>query len=67
MHFLIDIYFSRRNEDGSWSKAENMGKPINTPESDKSPFIHTDSRTFYFVSESSDYRWGAGDGHHCRR
>ena len=34
-----------------------MGKPINTPESDKSPFIHTDSRTFYFVSESSDYRW----------
>ena len=57
----IDIYFSRRNEDGSWSKAENMGKPINTSENDKSPFIHTDSRTFYFVSESSDYRWGAGD------
>lgn len=57
----IDIYFSRRNEDGSWSKAENMGKPINTKESDKSPFIHTDSRTFYFVSESSDNRWGAGD------
>ena len=57
----IDIYFSHRNEDGSWSKAENMGKPINTKESDKSPFIHTDSRTFYFVSESSDNRWGAGD------
>ena len=57
----IDIYFSNRNEDGSWSKAENMGKPINSSESDKSPFIHTDSRTFYFVSESSDYRWGAGD------
>ena len=57
----IDIYYSNRNEDGSWSKAENMGKPINSSESDKSPFIHTDSRTFYFVSESSDYRWGAGD------
>ena len=42
-------------------KHENMGKPINTKESDKSPFIHTDSRTFYFVSESSDNRWGAGD------
>ena len=27
-------------------KLENMGKPINTKESDKSPFIHTDSRTF---------------------
>ena len=57
----IDIYYSKRNEDGSWSKAENMGKPINSSESDKSPFIHTDSRTFYFVSESSDFRWGAGD------
>ena len=57
----IDIYYSNRNEDGSWSKAKNMGKPINSSESDKSPFIHTDSRTFYFVSESSDYRWGAGD------
>jgi outer membrane protein OmpA-like peptidoglycan-associated protein len=56
----IDIYYSKRNEDGSWSKAENMGKPVNSSESDKSPFIHTDSRTFYFVSESSDYRWGAG-------
>ena len=57
----IDIYYSNRNDDGSWSKAKNMGKPINSSESDKSPFIHTDSRTFYFVSESSDYRWGAGD------
>jgi len=57
----IDIYYSKRQEDGSWSKAKNMGKPINTSQSDKSPFIHTDSRTFYFVSESSDYRWGAGD------
>ena len=55
-----DIYYSIRNEDGSWSKAVNIGRPINTEESDKSPFIHTDSRTLYFVSESSDYRWGAG-------
>ena len=57
----IDIYYSKRSEDGIWSKAVNMGKPINTSESDKSPFIHTDSRTLYFVSESSDLRWGAGD------
>ena len=56
----IDIYFSNRNEDGTWSKAINIGRPINTEESDKSPFIHTDSRTLYFVSESSNYRLGAG-------
>ena len=56
----IDIYYSNRNEDGTWSKAINIGRPINTEESDKSPFIHTDSRTLYFVSESSNYRLGAG-------
>ena len=53
----IDIYYSERNQDGSWSKAKNIGRPINSPESDKSPFIHTDSKTLYFVSESSDDRW----------
>ena len=57
----IDIYYSERNVDGSWKKAKNIGRPINTSESDKSPFIHTDSKTLYFVSESSDLRWGAGD------
>ena len=56
----IDIYYSNRNEDGTWSKAINIGRPINTEESDKSPFIHTDSRTLYFASESSDYRRGVG-------
>ncbi|MEC7955218.1 MAG: OmpA family protein [Bacteroidota bacterium] len=57
----IDIYFSERKDDGTWSKAKNIGRPINTPDSDKSPFIHTDSKTLYFVSESTDDRWGAGD------
>jgi len=56
----IDIYYSNRNEDGTWSKAINIGRPINSEESDKSPFIHTDSRTLYFASESSNYRLGAG-------
>ena len=56
----IDIYFSEK-DDGTWLKAKNIGKPVNTAESDKSPFIHTDSKTLYFVSESSDLRWGAGD------
>lgn len=56
----IDIYYSKRTEDGSWGPAENMGYPINTPGSDKVPFMHTDSRTLYFVSECSQYRLGAG-------
>ncbi len=57
----VDIYFSNRLPDGSWGKAENIGFPINTPESDKSPFIHTDSKTLYFVSKVSEYRLGAGE------
>jgi outer membrane protein OmpA-like peptidoglycan-associated protein len=57
----MDIYYSERSDDGIWGKAKNIGRPINTSESDKSPFIHTDSKTLYFVSESSDLRWGAGD------
>lgn len=57
----IDIYYSERQADGSWGKAKNMGSTINTPESDKSPFIHTDSKTLYFVSKTSEYRLGAGE------
>ena len=57
----VDIYFSDRQADGSWGKAKNIGFPINTPESDKSPFIHTDSKTLYFVSKVSEYRLGAGE------
>ena len=55
-----DIYYSVKNEDGTWQKAINIGESINTSKSDKSPFIHTDSKTLYFSSESSDSRWGAG-------
>lgn len=47
----LDIYISRRNLDGSWGKAENAGPIINTPESDKTPFIHSDSETLYFTSK----------------
>lgn len=49
-----DIYYSTRNPDGSWSKAKNMGQVINSPGNEKSPYIHSDSKTLYFSS----------DGHH---
>lgn len=47
-----DIYISKRNEDGSWSAAQNAGPEINTKGNEKSPFIHTDSKTLYFSSSS---------------
>ncbi len=56
----IDIYYSKRQPDGLWGPAINMGPEINTAGSDKSPFLHCDSRTLYFVSEQSSDRMGAG-------
>ena len=46
----IDIYRCDKSEDG-WSPAVNLGEPINTQYNDKSPFVHTDSKTLYFSSQ----------------
>lgn len=53
----IDIYYSRRGDDGSWGVAKSVGETINTGGHEKSPFMHTDSKTLYF---SCDSRPGAG-------
>lgn len=56
----IDIYYSEKQDDGSWGKAVNCGRPINTIGNDKAPFMHSDSKTLYFVSQCSQERLGAG-------
>lgn len=53
-----DIYFSTRNEDGTWSAAKPV-PGINTPGHDKTPFLHQDSETMYFASQTSPTRKGA--------
>ena len=45
-----DLYISRRQEDGSWSPAENLGPVINTPFSDLRPFVTADGRYLFFAS-----------------
>ncbi len=45
-----DIYVSYKSDDGRWSKAMNMGKVINTPYDEISPFIHANDRTLFFAS-----------------
>ena len=49
-HQTADIYMSQLDDDGNWEKAINLGKTINTPGDDKSPFLHSDSKTLYFAS-----------------
>ncbi|MCX7954145.1 MAG: OmpA family protein [Bacteroidales bacterium] len=46
-----DIWMSRKDENGNWLPAINLGPPINTPGNEKSPFIHSDSQTLYFASD----------------
>ena len=54
---LMDIYKSERRPDGSWGDPVNLGPNINTKGNEKSPFMHSDSYTLYF---SSDTRVGMG-------
>jgi outer membrane protein OmpA-like peptidoglycan-associated protein/tetratricopeptide (TPR) repeat protein len=54
-----DIYIAKRKEDGSWGEARPFDE-INTAGKDKSPFLHQDSETLYFVSTCSDTRKGVG-------
>ncbi len=50
-HQTSDIYYSKLRADGTWSKAKNMGAPINTDGNEKSPFFHADNKTLYFSSD----------------
>jgi len=46
-----DIWKTTKDRDGNWTSPVNMGRPINTPEDEQSPFIHPDNKTLYFSSE----------------
>ncbi len=46
-----DIWVSYKNNNGSWTKAKNLGKDINSSKDDISPFLHWDNQTLYFSSK----------------
>lgn len=54
-----DVFMVKRQADGTWGTPESFDA-INTPGKDKSPFLHQDSETLYFVSSSTNERKGAG-------
>jgi len=47
----LDIWLTRKNENGQWSKPVNLGDSINTTGNEISPFIHHDGKTLYFASD----------------
>ena len=46
-----DIWYTRLNDDGTFSEAKNIGNQINTEYKELSPFIHFDGITLYFSSD----------------
>lgn len=55
--YPTDIYISEKLEGNKWTTPVNLGNQINTPYTERSPFLHPDGRTLYF---SSDGRYGLG-------
>lgn len=47
---LSDLYVSVLQDDGTWSKARNLGPTINTVEDEVTPFFHKVNNTLYFSS-----------------
>jgi outer membrane protein OmpA-like peptidoglycan-associated protein len=45
-----DIWYCNY-ENGKWGSPQNMGKPINTPLDEQTPYIHPDGVSLYFTSE----------------
>jgi len=54
-----DIFVVKRQSDGTWGYPRPFDE-INTEGKDKSPFLHQDSETLYFVSQCSKDRPGIG-------
>ncbi|MFN5415880.1 MAG: OmpA family protein, partial [Flavobacteriia bacterium] len=50
-NYPTDIYICNKKNDGTWSNPINLGPTINTPYSERSPYLHPDGKTLYFSSE----------------
>jgi outer membrane protein OmpA-like peptidoglycan-associated protein len=46
-----DLYLITKNRFGDWGAAANLGGVVNTPFTEKSPFLSPDGKTLYFTSD----------------
>ena len=53
-----DIWRCVKLPNGAWSKALNIGEPINSPYDEETPFMHGDGRTFFFSSQGHNSMGG---------
>ena len=47
----LDIWVSKKEKNGKWGEAVNLGSEVNTKYDDDAPFIHPDGKTLYFSSK----------------
>jgi outer membrane protein OmpA-like peptidoglycan-associated protein/TPR repeat protein len=62
----MDIYVSYKDDNEDWGPAINLGKTINTPYDEETPFILNDGKTLYFSSQGH-YNMGGFDVFHSRK
>jgi outer membrane protein OmpA-like peptidoglycan-associated protein len=53
-----DLYVSFKVQDNHWSKPRNLGKRINSPHAEFSPFLASDNHTLFYASNGHN---GGGD------
>lgn len=53
-----DLFMVKKGPKNSWSKAVNLGYPINTIENEGSMVVAADGKTAYYASDRSDSRGG---------
>jgi outer membrane protein OmpA-like peptidoglycan-associated protein/tetratricopeptide (TPR) repeat protein len=53
-----DIFYSRLQDDGSWSKPVNLGYPINSPDDEVGFLVSTDGTSGYFASNKFNGKGG---------
>ena len=58
---LSDIYYSTKNRNGKWRKAQNLGPIINTRNNEVSPFFSSEQKVMYFSSNGQLYNFGGFD------
>lgn len=49
-----DIYLAQRNSDNNWTKAINLGTPVNTGAWETQPSFSSDGKTLYFIRGTYD-------------
>lgn len=47
----MDIWAAEKDSNGIWQAPFNLGKDINTPFDEETPFIHANGQTLYFASD----------------